>query len=127
MKYSPVIFLFINFVLPEFILLSFYKRVLHVHFQRKDASVGQSVVTTQGVPQHLVNNPAISQHMMCGQTVPLSQHMMSRHLVTSQPVMSSSISGLQQVPCSELLVQNATIICDMFIFIPIYNIVWIHL
>jgi hypothetical protein len=120
----------------------------YFHFQRKDAGVGQSVVTTQGVPQHLVNsqalvnNPAISQHVMCSQTVPLPQHILSRHalgshLVTSQPIMSSGISvssGLQQVPCSELLVQNDTVVLIMMwyfyfyvYFIPLCSLVWINL
>jgi hypothetical protein len=104
------------------------KETLHICFQRKDAAVGQSVITSQGLPHHLVNSqtvsphlvnsPAVSQHLMGGQTQhlvssqPAVSHMMSHHslgghLVTSQPVMSSGntvSSGLQQVPCSELFV-----------------------
>lgn len=100
----------------------FVKKAWYLYFQRKEAVVGQSIVTSQGVPQHLVNSQTVSPHLvMCGQSVPLQQHMMSRHtlgshLVTSQPVMSSGItvsSGLQQVPCSELFVQNTAVMLKL--------------
>jgi hypothetical protein len=104
------------------------KETSHICFQRKDAAVGQSAITSQGLPHHLlssqtvsphlVNSPAVSQHLLGGQSQhlvssqPAVSHMMSHHalgghLVTSQPVMSSGntvSSGLQQVPCSELFI-----------------------
>jgi hypothetical protein len=113
---------FIYVVFPEFILTSFMKETAHICFQRKDVAVGQSVISSQGLPHHLVNSqtvsphlvssqPAVSQHIVSSQ--PAVSHMMPHHalgghLVTSQPVMSSGNtvpSGLQQLPCSELFVR----------------------